>query len=660
MAPDEHAALSERAAVHDRSAAAQSTSVSAGDLAQELRHFSRQHKWDPFLDPDKLQTMESALDSDNPEKQAQIDRALAQEDSPYLEVRSSVPPSDNPDMPVNTVRAWLLGIVLCTITAACNVMLSMHRSSASISSTVVQLVAYPMGTLMESRSLGVGLANVLPNKEHRVLGFTFNLNPGPFNVKEHTIITMMTAAGSTFSFAIDILLAQELFYRQRFGWGFQILLVISTQAMGFGAAGIARRYLVWPSSMVWPANLVTCTIMHSLHNHASSDMPQPNGWRISRYRFFVIVSLAAFVYHWIPEVFAQFLSIFSFACWIAPRDVVVNQLFGAFTGLGLIPITFNWMTISSWLHSPLQTPLFAILNVGFGFLICIIGSIGLAYAGPDYYKYLPLSANKNWDRYAQVYNTSRILTPDYTVNETAYKEYSPILLGATFSLSYCMSFATLTSTITHCALFYGPDMWRRTRNYQSEKPDIHMKLMKRYKEAPEWWFAAVFAVSLVFGMISSQVWNTHLPWWAYLMCIIIALVFFIPIGIVQAVTNQQAGLNIITEMMIGLPGRPVAMMLFKSWGHMTAANGLIYISDMKIGHYMKIPPRSMFAAQAFAVFWLSIVQISTYNFLMRNISGICSEEQAEGLTCPAAATVYNASVIWGVIGPKRVFGPGGL
>ncbi|KAG5931379.1 hypothetical protein E4U53_001803 [Claviceps sorghi] len=669
----ERVRLSQRAIPSDGVSGAPTSSV--GDPAQELRNFSKQHKWDPFLDIDKLQTIESAIDSDNTEKQVQIDQELIQEDSPYLEVRSSVPPSDDPDMPVNTIRAWFLGSVLCTVTAACNVLLSMHRSSASITSIVVQLVAYP---------LGVGLANVLPNKEHHVLGFTFNLNPGPFNVKEHTIITMMTAAGSSFSYAIDILLAQEVFYQQRFGWGFQILLVVSTQAMGFGVAGIARRYLVWPSSMVWPANLVTCTIMYSLHKHMPSDMSRTNGWKISRYRFFLLVSLSAFVYHWIPEVFAQFLSIFTFACWVAPQNVVVNQLFGAYTGLGLIPITFDWMTVSSWLNSPLQTPLFAIVNVGFGFVICILGSIGLAYAGPEYYKYLPLSdakrehgvsvrflllrrailrsANRNWDRYAKAYNTSRILTAEYTVNETAYEEYSPILLGATFSLSYCMSFATLASTIAHCALFYGGDIWRRARRYKSEEADVHMKLMRKYREAPEWWFATVFAISFAFGMISSQVWKTHLPWWAYLLCIIIALVFFIPVGIVQAVTNQQPGLNIITEMIIGymLPGRPVAMMLFKSWGYMTAAHGLIYISDMKIGHYMKIPPRSMFAAQAFAVFWLSMVQISTYNFLMGNITGICTDEQAEGLTCPNAVTFYNASVIWGVIGPKRVFGAGGL
>lgn len=91
------------------------------------------------------------------------------------------------------------------------------------------------------------------------------------------------------------------------------------------------------------------------------------------------------------------------------------------------------------------------------------------------------------------------------------------------------------------------------------------------------------------------------------------------------------------------------MMLFKSWGYMTCANGLTYISDMKIGHYMKVPPRSMFAAQAFAVIWLSLVQTATYNFVFGNINKVCEEDQPQGLTCPNATTFYNASVIWGVI-----------
>jgi OPT family small oligopeptide transporter len=612
-----------------------------GDADAELRNFRQQHRWDPFLDIEKLDNIDAAISSGDVEKEAAIDESLIQEDSPYPEVRVAVPPEDIP-VPVNTIRAWVIGALTCTVIAACNVLLGLRRSPIVITSTVVQLISYPMGCAW---------AKFMPEVTFRVFGHELALNPGPFNVKEHTIITMMTAAGSYPSYAIDILLAQEIFYQQFFKWGFQVLLILSTQAMGFGLAGVARRFLVWPSAMVWPATLITTTVMYSLHDHSKSDPAVTNGWSIGRYKFFLIASIATFVWEWVPQVFAVFLQLFMFPIWIAPSNVVVNQIFGGQTGLGILPISFDWSVISGFLLSPLQTPAFAIFNVGAGILIMFIGVIGLAWAGPEYFRYLPLSANQNFDNTAGPYNTSRILNPDFTMNMAAYKDYSPILLGPAFSLSYGMGFATLVSTLTHVALFYGPDILNRAKSARYEEPDVHLKLMRKYKEAPEWWFLSIFVVSFGFGMTASQVWDTHMPWYTFIFAIAIAAFFIIPVGVVQAITNQQPGLNIVTEMIFGyiFPGRPVAMMLFKSFGYMTCYNGLQYISDMKVGHYMKIPPRSMFAAQSFAVIWLSIVQICTYNFLRGNIEGICTPEQAQGLTCPGARTFYNASVIWGAI-----------
>lgn len=623
-----------------------------GDADAELRNFRKQHRWDPFLDVQKLDNIDAAISSGDVEKETAVDESLIQENSPYPEVRSSVPPEDIP-MPVDTIRAWCIGAITCTIVAACNVLLGLRRSPITINATVVQLISYPMGCAW---------AKFVPEKKFRLLGREIQLNPGPFNVKEHTIITMMTAAGSIPSYAIDILLAQEIFYQQYFKWGFQILLIISTQAMGFGLAGIARRFLVWPSAMVWPATLIITTVMYSLHDHSRSDPATTNGWSIGRYKFFLTAALLTFIWEWVPQVFAVFLQLFMFPVWIAPNNVVVNQIFGGQTGLGILPISFDWSVIAGFLGSPLQTPAFAIFNVGAGIFVMFIGVIGLAWAGPEYYRYLPLTANRNFDNTANVYNTSLILNPDFTMNMTAYKAYSPILLGPAFSLSYGMGFATLVSTLTHVILFYGPDIWNRAKSARYEEPDVHLKLMRKYKEAPEWWFLAIFVISFGFGITASQVWDTHMPWWTFIFAIAIAAFFIIPVGVVQAITNQQPGLNIVTEMIFGyiFPGRPVAMMLFKSFGYMTCYNGLQYVSDMKVGHYMKIPPRSMFRAQCFAVIWLSIVQICTYNFLRGNIEGICTEEQSQGLTCPGARTFYNASVIWGAIGPRIVFGAGSI
>lgn len=61
-----------------------------GNANAELRNFRKQHRWDPFLEIDKLDNIDSALESGNAEKQAAIDESLIQENSPYAEVRAAV------------------------------------------------------------------------------------------------------------------------------------------------------------------------------------------------------------------------------------------------------------------------------------------------------------------------------------------------------------------------------------------------------------------------------------------------------------------------------------------------------------------------------------------------------------------------------------------
>ncbi len=109
------------------------------------------------------------------------------------------------------------------------------------------------------------------------------------------------------------------------------------------------------------------------------------------------------------------------------------------------------------------------------------------------------------------------------------------------SLSYGLGFAALTSTIVHVALFYGKDIWERSRSLKSEEADVHLKMMRKYREAPQWWFLAVFFVAFGMGMAASVAWDTHLPWWAFIFAIIIGVVFMLPVGVVQAITNQQTG-----------------------------------------------------------------------------------------------------------------------
>jgi hypothetical protein len=65
-------------------------SDTANRRAEDLKKFQKQHKWDPFLDIDKLEIIEQAVLSGDIEKEAVVEESLLENDSPYLEVRASV------------------------------------------------------------------------------------------------------------------------------------------------------------------------------------------------------------------------------------------------------------------------------------------------------------------------------------------------------------------------------------------------------------------------------------------------------------------------------------------------------------------------------------------------------------------------------------------
>jgi OPT family small oligopeptide transporter len=157
-------------------------------------------------------------------------------------------------------------------------------------------------------------------------------------------------------------------------------------------------------------------------------------------------------------------------------------------------------------------------------------------------------------------------------------------------------------------------------------------------------------------------WPTHLTWWALILAFIISFIWIVPLGMVQAITNIQIGLNVFTEFLVGymLPGRPLAMMSFKTYGYIAMYQGLTYIQDLKLGHYMKVPPRPLFFAQAVASLWGCVVQVAVLYWAFGNIDGICDADQSGRFTCPNGRVFFTASIIWGVIGPQRMFSGTGV
>ncbi|CAH0040480.1 unnamed protein product [Clonostachys rhizophaga] len=570
-----------------------------------------------------------------------------------VEVQAAVPVVDE-DVPASTLRAWVIGLILTTVGSGLNMLFSLRNPSIFITSIVAQLVAYPLGVLW---------ARLMPDKTITLLGHKMSLNPGPFNKKEHTVIVVMANAsfGNGYLYGTELLLTQEKFYGYSFGWGFRILLIVSTQMMGYGMAGLCRRFLVWPAAMIWPATLVNTTLFTTLHDRTPTTTGMESGWVIGRYRYFLYVMIGAFAWYWVPGVLFQGLSVFAFATWIKPKSPIVNQLFGGFSGLSLIPITFDWTYVSGFLASPLIPPWTAIANMVAGmFIFVILGGIIAHYSEAWYSAYLPMSTARVYDNTGAPYNVSRVLGTGFTLDAEKYKAYSPVFVSTTNAIAYGLQLGTVVAVLVHTALFNGKDLWARLRAARDQEDDIHMRLIKKYPDAPDWWYLAMFLVMLALAFITCLVWDSQLPWWALVLSLIIPAVWIVPIGMIQAISNIQLGLSVITEFIIGYmrPGRPLGMMLFKTYGYITMFQGLAFIQDLKLGHYMKVPPKALFWAQTVATFWGSLVQVAVYGWALNAIPNICAVDQVNKFTCPYGNTFFTSSVVWGLVGPARIFNPG--
>ena len=99
------------------------------------------------------------------------------DESPYPEVRSAVANTDDPTMPVSTLRTWVIGLIWAILIPGLNQFFFFRFPSVNIGGIVAQLLSFPIGRAW---------AAYIP--AWRIFGTS--LNPGPFTVKEHVLITV--------------------------------------------------------------------------------------------------------------------------------------------------------------------------------------------------------------------------------------------------------------------------------------------------------------------------------------------------------------------------------------------------------------------------------------------------------------------------------------
>lgn len=133
-------------------------------------------------------------------------------------------PSDNPKIPALTFRTWLIGVTSCVLLSFANMFFGYRTNQLSIGSVCVQIIALPIGRF---------LAKTLPNKEiyFPYTDWSFSLNPGPFSMKEHCLITIFAGAGAGGLYAIHIVTIVKAFYHRKIHPVAAFLLAQTTQVM---------------------------------------------------------------------------------------------------------------------------------------------------------------------------------------------------------------------------------------------------------------------------------------------------------------------------------------------------------------------------------------------------------------------------------------------
>lgn len=426
-------------------------------------------------------------------KEIKLEAALITTNSPYAEVRSVVDNVDDVTMPSSTIRAWVIGIFFVAVLSLVNQLFTIRQPNIFVNANVAQLLCFPLGKAAEK---------LLPDWGFTLFGSRHSLNPGRFSRKEHMLITIMANVGANTPYTDNIIWAQYLpqYFNQSYAghFSYQILIGLGTNFVGYGIAGICRKFLVYPSYCVWPASLVTIALNAAFHTETNEPVAAPfkRVFRASRLKFFVLAFAAMFVYFWFPNYLFQAMSNFNWMTWIAPSNTNLVAVTGFNTGMGINPIpTFDWNVLLFNNQDPLMVPFFNTLNKFIGTVMAAIVAMGMWYTNTYNTGYLPINSNRVWDHTAKRYNISQAIDSRGLFDAANYENYSPAFLAAGNLTVYLFFFAVYSATISYAFLYHRHEIAMGFRNFfggfrknnKEEKgaieyTDIHNRLMSKYPE----------------------------------------------------------------------------------------------------------------------------------------------------------------------------------
>ena len=76
--------------------------------------------------------------------------------------------------------------------------------------------------------------------------------------------------------------------------------------------------------------------------------------------------------------------------------------------------------------------------------------------------------------------------------------------------------------------------------------------MQQYREVPEWAYFATLVIAIALGAAVVGAYPTETTPAVVLYGVFLAIIFCVPIGIIQSITNVQITLNVLAEFLGGL------------------------------------------------------------------------------------------------------------
>ncbi|RWV88760.1 hypothetical protein GW17_00049128, partial [Ensete ventricosum] len=368
-----------------------------------------------------------------------------EENSPIEQVALTVPVEDDPTTPVLTFRMWVLGTASCLLLSFLNQFFWYRKEPLSITSISAQIAVVPLGHLMAS--------TITDRVFFKGSRWEFTLNPGPFNMKEHVLITIFANSGAGSVYAIHVVTAVKIFYQKHITFFVSFLVVITTQARILFAP-FARVVVLLHDSFRLRRGLAWIRCWASDGRGYSGEERVKGG--MTRNQFFMVAFVCSFAYYVFPGYLVSMLTSLSWVCWIFPHSILAQQLGSGLYGLGIGAIGLDWSTISSYIGSPLASPWFATANVAAGFVLIMYVITPIAYWLNLYKaKTFPIFSDGLFTSTGQGYNISSIIDSNFHLDIMAYEKNGPLYLSTFFAVTYGVGFASLTATISHVLLFHG-------------------------------------------------------------------------------------------------------------------------------------------------------------------------------------------------------------